>query len=132
MNDAPEQFDVSVKQARELLPGRPAIQTVIRWMTRGVRGCLLRSQPCGHRRFTSAAAIADFLADQRQAAPVESAKYRGARQLARDSKRADEAMERLGVRNHADRRRAKKKGPASVAGPAVRMELGAPSNHGAA
>jgi hypothetical protein len=48
--------------ARELIPGRPAIQTLHRWRLRGIRGHKLETILIGGKRFTSIEAIERFSA----------------------------------------------------------------------
>ena len=52
---------LSPKDASKLIPGRPHISTVWRWMNRGVRGRRLRSTLIGGRRYIPREAIREFL-----------------------------------------------------------------------
>lgn len=52
---------LSLAQATRLFPGRPAISTLHRWATRGVKGNRLEVVNCGTRKFTSEAAVLRFL-----------------------------------------------------------------------
>jgi hypothetical protein len=52
---------LTLKQASNLLPGRPHISTIHRWRLRGVRGIKLSSVMIGGRRFTSRLAINSFI-----------------------------------------------------------------------
>lgn len=52
---------LSPKDAAKIIPGRPHISTVWRWMNRGVRGRRLRSTLIGGRRYIPREAIREFL-----------------------------------------------------------------------
>lgn len=52
---------LSLAEAAKKLPGRPHISTVHRWRQRGVRGIKLETVLIGGRRFTSDAALAEFV-----------------------------------------------------------------------
>ncbi len=53
---------ITIADAARIVPTRPHIGTIFRWMTRGVRGRVLASWLIGGQRFTSRVAIEDFLA----------------------------------------------------------------------
>ena len=52
---------LSIAEAAKLLPGRPNVRTVWRWLDRGCRGCRLESVLVGGRRYTSVEAVFRFL-----------------------------------------------------------------------
>lgn len=52
---------ISLNEAREIIPGRPSIETMRRWEKQGVRGRKLKTLLRGGRRFVSRAAILEFL-----------------------------------------------------------------------
>lgn len=52
---------LSLAEVAKKLPGRPHISTVHRWRLRGVRGVKLETVLVGGRRFTSDAALAEFV-----------------------------------------------------------------------
>lgn len=62
-NESPLTLD----QARELLPGKPAASSLWRWYSAGIRGVRLRTFLCGGRRFTTSAAIAQFIEESTRA-----------------------------------------------------------------
>ncbi len=53
---------ISIKQAAKLIPTRPHIATIWRWIEHGCRGHKLQSWLVGGQRFTSRDAIEDFFA----------------------------------------------------------------------
>lgn len=55
---------LTMAEAARLIPGHPSIATVHRWASRGVRGVVLASIRAGGRRYTTAAAIDQFLREQ--------------------------------------------------------------------
>jgi hypothetical protein len=52
---------LSLREARELFPGRPTIWTIRLWATKGVRGRVLPSVRCGGRRFVTRDGIESFI-----------------------------------------------------------------------
>jgi hypothetical protein len=52
---------ISLREACELMPGCPHVNTVRRWADRGVRGVLLKTWRVGGRWFTSEEAILEFI-----------------------------------------------------------------------
>jgi hypothetical protein len=52
---------LSLREATQLLPGRPHISTLHRWRLRGVRGIRLETVRVGGRRFVSTDALAKFI-----------------------------------------------------------------------
>lgn len=57
----PFSFDLTNEQAAAIVPGRPTAMTIWRWETRGVRGVKLASIKSNGKRFTSRAALREFL-----------------------------------------------------------------------
>lgn len=56
---------LSLAEASKLIPGRPSIQTMRRWIGRGLaNGAKLESFRVGKRRFTTRQAVEDFLQSQ--------------------------------------------------------------------
>lgn len=84
-------------KACRLVPGRVSLSTLHRWRLHGVRGVRLRSWKVGGRRFTSPAAIQEFIREltrvQDGAAPPQSG------QEAPDERvrRAERELDREGV-----------------------------------
>ena len=125
--DETEIFDLPLKDARRLLPGRPSLQTVLRWTMLGVRGCVLESQPSGHRIYTSKPAIERFLSAlaETRRCEVQQPVHARVRELNRRNRDAIENVRRMLV-SGAGCERAKKMRPALVTGRAVQEEFGAP------
>lgn len=70
---------VTLAEARKLFPTRPHISTIWRWIQRGTRGHRLETCYVGGRRYTSAEAVARFLANLNSdgaPAPAEPSKRR--------------------------------------------------------
>ena len=59
---------ITLAQAREMVPGRPNLSTVYRWVFRGVRGCRLETICIGGARRTSREALSRFFAASTKAA----------------------------------------------------------------
>ena len=55
---------IPLSEARLLLPGQVAPQTLERWIREGIRGVKLEVVYCGKRRYTSEEAIQRFLEGQ--------------------------------------------------------------------
>lgn len=84
---------LSLAQAARLIPSRPHVSTLWRWCGRGVRGVRLRTVIVGGRRYTTAAYVADFVAElsaSPEAAPAVPAGR--ARQISSASARAAEVF----------------------------------------
>lgn len=64
---------LSMSQARELLPGRPAVSTIRKWILVGVDGRRLAGFVMGKRWFTTREAIQRFVAATTEAAGVGAA-----------------------------------------------------------
>ena len=64
VSDASEQFDLSIKEPAVCCLASRRCKPSLDGLRIGVNGCILRGVRCGRRRFTSAAAIQDFLAGQ--------------------------------------------------------------------
>lgn len=92
---------LSISQAAKLIPGRPCLETIWRWRTKGVRGHRLECVCVGGRRFfTTRAAIEEFIALTTAAAntqqpPPVKAKPSKCRQRQLDQ--ADEILARAGI-----------------------------------
>lgn len=52
---------ITLAQAADFLPCKPHVATVWRWATHGVHGVQLQTWNVGARRFTTLAALEDFL-----------------------------------------------------------------------
>lgn len=76
-----------------LFPNRPAIATIWRWATRGVRGVILRTMVVGGRRYVTPRDVAEFLETLNTAPPraLEKSQAPGGR-----GKRAAESLARAG------------------------------------
>ncbi len=74
MTNILEQELITVTQAAKSIPTRPHIATVWRWIERGCRGHRLQSWLIGGQRYTSLAAIEEFLqrinSDSARSAPM--------------------------------------------------------------
>ena len=53
---------ISAIQAAKIVPGRPHVNTVKRWWSQGYGGVILKSWRLAGKRFTTVAAIDEFLA----------------------------------------------------------------------
>ncbi len=62
MPDLLSESAVPIKHAPSLVPGRPHISTIWRWVLKGVRGVKLETFVSGGRRFTTHQAIERFIA----------------------------------------------------------------------
>ena len=62
MSSVLEQELISLKQACKIIPTRPHVATIWRWVERGCRGHKLESWLVGGQRFTSTAALETFFA----------------------------------------------------------------------
>ena len=83
---------VSMRQAREELPGRPSASTLNRWITIGVKGVRLRTVMVGGRRFVSRDDLDAFIAGTTAAANGESKTVRTPRKRERDIQRAEREL----------------------------------------
>ena len=80
---------VSLSSAAKLLPGRPHISSIFRWVSRGVRGNRLETWLIGGRRYTSREALERFIAATTAAAAGEPPPVRTPRQREQAIKRAE-------------------------------------------
>jgi hypothetical protein len=87
---------ISFREAVKVLPDRPHPSTMWRWCLRGVRGIRLESWVVGGRRYTTADAIARFIAATTAAANGERPASRTSRQREEAIDRADEELRKEG------------------------------------
>ena len=66
---------LSVAEAAKLLPRRPALRTIWRWIERGCNGVRLETVKIGDRRFTSREALHRFVKGSRSRRTVNSCPY---------------------------------------------------------
>lgn len=83
---------LSLAQATKMLPGRPHLSSIFRWMSRGVRGVRLESVLVGGRRYTSREALERFSAATTAAANREPAPIRTPTQRQRAIERAEKEL----------------------------------------
>ncbi len=72
MLDFTTEEPIQISSAPSLIPGRPALSTVWRWVLKGIRGRKLESTMVGGRRFTTRQAIARFVAPKEGEMPPTS------------------------------------------------------------
>mgnify|MGYP000999353418 CR=1 FL=1 len=89
--DADEYY--SPRQVAALTPGRPHVQTVWRWLLKGVRGRKLASVLIGGRRMVTGHDLLDFLGEGTTVSPSTP---RTPAQATRASLRAADALAKAG------------------------------------
>ncbi len=52
---------ISLRDACELFPSTPSVSTVVRWATRGVNGCQLKTAKFAGRRLTTITWVNEFI-----------------------------------------------------------------------
>lgn len=92
---------IAINDVGGLLPGRPSIPTIWRWVTKGLLGpdstrIKLPTVRIGGRRFVDPAALESFLAALQQDPSPAAAKTSQEADAARRAKAADAALEALG------------------------------------
>ena len=90
----PEQH-YRVTQVSKLVPGRPHVTTIWRWVLAGAGGRRLRSIKVGGRRFILGQDLLDFMAAESE--PAECTPTRSPAARRRASERAACELEKLGV-----------------------------------
>ena len=85
---------LSLREAAQLLPGRPHIATLHRWRLRGVKGIKLKTIKVGGRRFVSRESLEEFIAQTTEAADGESASTSTMNQQGRSTGQAEAAQRR--------------------------------------
>lgn len=90
---------LTFNQAADLLPekSRPSLPTWWRWWRHGVRGCRLDTVLIGGRRYTTAAALQDFVDAVTAAANGELPAARTSTHRDRDRKRAQATLLAAGL-----------------------------------
>lgn len=89
------QEHISLRDACALFPGRPHVNTVRRWATRGLYGTKLRTQRFGGKRLTRKDWVADFSKQMVAASPDPLA---GAPVADSAAVAAEEKLDALGIR----------------------------------
>lgn len=97
MNDLLCERLVSLSDACRLLPGRPHVSTIWRWVSRGVGGVRLETISSGGRRFTSREALRRFVTATTAAANGLAPPTRTPRRRRRDGAQAREILRRAGI-----------------------------------
>ena len=95
MFDYLHESQITLKAAQNVLPGKPHISTVWRFVTLGVRGVRLESFVCAGRRFTTIEAVERFVIAQNHSLGVIGTDTRRMRQHA--AERADRALREEGL-----------------------------------
>lgn len=80
---------ISLTEAAKVLPGRPHISSIFRWISTGAKGIKLETIVCAGRRFTSLEAIERFIAATTAAAAGEPPPSRTPRQRERAIEEAE-------------------------------------------
>lgn len=88
---------LTLSQAAKLLPGKPHVSTLWRWVQHGCRGIKLESLVLAGRRFTSREALDRFAAATTAAANGSVAPLRTAKQRQRDIRRAEQELRDAGI-----------------------------------
>jgi hypothetical protein len=88
---------LTIAEATRILPGRPHIATVWRWVNHGVGGQRLETIKVGWKRFTSHEALARFIERTTAAADRQPIPTRTAKQRERDIARAERELELAGI-----------------------------------
>jgi hypothetical protein len=83
---------VSLAEASKLVPGRPHISSIFRWMGNGVRGVKLESCLLGGRRYTSVEALERFAARTTAAAEGHSLPTRTSKQREQAIQKAEREL----------------------------------------
>jgi Protein of unknown function (DUF1580) len=83
---------ITLPEAARLLPGRPHVSTLWRWVSRGCRGIRLETLAIGRHRFTSREALERFAAATTAAAGNNTQPPRTSRQRERDIQRAEDEL----------------------------------------
>lgn len=87
----------SLSEAATLLPGRPHISTVWRWVTRGIRGQKLKTIVVGSRRFVTRASIQEFIDACNAAADGQPPRQRPSAQRRKEKERAKATLRQAGI-----------------------------------
>ncbi|HUY32009.1 MAG TPA: DUF1580 domain-containing protein [Pirellulales bacterium] len=95
--DLANETPLSLSEATALLPGRPHLSTVWRWVLKGVRGVRLETLVSGGRRYTTHEALERFVAGTTAAAHGQPAPVRTPKQRARAIAAAEAELERAGI-----------------------------------
>ena len=83
---------ISLVEAARSLPGRPHASSLYRWCRKGVRGVKLQTWLVGGRRYTTIAALEQFIAATTAAADGEPALPRTPRQRDRAIHAAEQEL----------------------------------------
>jgi hypothetical protein len=96
VHDAHGESLISIPDACEIIPGRPHLATVYRWMVKGVRGGIrLETALVGGRRFTSREAIQRFV-DRLSGERGDAVHVRTPRQRQRAAAKANDELAKAG------------------------------------
>jgi hypothetical protein len=87
---------VSIPEASRLIPGRPHLATIYRWMARGVRGIKLETCLIGGRRFTSQEKVQLFVEHLTAAAAETPRHSRTVKQRTRAAELANSELAKAG------------------------------------
>lgn len=97
MIDIHTEHMLTFAQASHETPGRPAISTVWRWNTHGVRGVKLETVLIGGLRYTSREALQRFVEATTAAADSQPIPTRTARQRQKAIEAAERELEQAGI-----------------------------------
>ena len=97
MIDTQTERIIAIKDAPKEIPCRPAVSTVWRWISNGVRGHKLDTVTIGGRRYTSQEAIERFIEQGTAAANGEPVHTRTAKQRARAIAQAERELAAAGI-----------------------------------
>lgn len=86
MSSILQEKSISLAQAAKIIPGRPHVNTIIRWSESGYRGHVLKTFKVGGKRLTTVAEIEAFVdllisLDTKSVRPVSSAHAEAERRL---------------------------------------------------
>lgn len=94
MIDTSRESMLTLNAAAQVVPGKPHVGTLARWIRFGIRGVRLESALIGGRRFVSTEAIARFVAHLSNGAVISDQTVPTARKNQMDDRQVDE----LGIR----------------------------------
>ena len=97
MIDVLNETPLTMSQAAALLPGRPHISTVWRWVARGVRGVKLATTICGARRYTTRRALEEFMRATTAAADGQTISTPTSPQRRQELHQADRELREAGI-----------------------------------
>lgn len=97
MIDVTTEKVIAIKDVPTLVPGRPALMTVYRWLNRGVRGRRLETVLVGGKRYTSQEAITRFIEETTAAADGRRPKSKKSNRRQAAIDKAEKELEAAGI-----------------------------------